>query len=124
MAEVDPRVLYAAERTMLAWVRTGLAMMGFGFVVARFSLLLKELIHAEHSALLERPGISLWLGTILVSLGVCVNVAASFKYARDVRALQENRPLVSSTWSFGRIVSLVLAALGILMVASLVSLGF
>jgi len=36
--EIDPRVLYAAERTLLAWIRTGLALMGFGFVVARFSL--------------------------------------------------------------------------------------
>jgi uncharacterized membrane protein YidH (DUF202 family) len=32
---LDPRVYFAAERTLLAWVRTGLAMMGFGFVVAR-----------------------------------------------------------------------------------------
>ena len=34
----DPRILFAAERTLLAWVRTGLVMMGFGFVVARFGL--------------------------------------------------------------------------------------
>ena len=30
----DPRVRFAAERTLLAWMRTGLALMGFGFVVA------------------------------------------------------------------------------------------
>jgi putative membrane protein len=41
--EPDLRVYFAAERTMLAWVRTGLAMMGFGFVVARFGLFLREL---------------------------------------------------------------------------------
>ncbi len=124
MNEIDPRTLYAAERTMLAWVRTGLAMMGFGFVVARFSLLLKELIHAEHPALLERPGVSLWLGTVLVSLGVFVNVAASFKYAREIRELKAGRPIVGSPWSMGRIVSLALAALGLVMVASLIRLGF
>ena len=35
---VIPRVPLAAERTFLAWIRTGLALMGFGFVVARFGL--------------------------------------------------------------------------------------
>jgi hypothetical protein len=42
-AELDPRVRFAAERTLLAWIRTGLAMMGFGFVVARFGWFLREL---------------------------------------------------------------------------------
>ena len=42
-AESDLRIYFAAERTTLAWVRTGLAMMGFGFVVARFGLFLREL---------------------------------------------------------------------------------
>jgi putative membrane protein len=37
-ASDDPGVRYAIERTLLAWVRTGLALMGLGFVVARFGL--------------------------------------------------------------------------------------
>ena len=47
------RDLLAAQRTFLAWIPTGLALMGFGFVVARFGLFLKqgELIqHAELKA--------------------------------------------------------------------------
>jgi uncharacterized protein DUF202 len=42
----DPRVYFAAERTMLAWLRTGIAVMAFGFVVARFGLFLR-LLHAQ-----------------------------------------------------------------------------
>lgn len=39
----------AAERTLLAWVRTGLALMVFGFVVARFGLFLQQLQVAQHA---------------------------------------------------------------------------
>jgi hypothetical protein len=42
-AEQDPRVYFAAERTFLAWIRTGLGLMGVGFAVSRFGLFLREL---------------------------------------------------------------------------------
>jgi len=41
MSESDPRVFFAAERTLLAWLRTGLTVMALGFVVARFGLFLR-----------------------------------------------------------------------------------
>ena len=47
----DPRVRYAIERTLLAWVRTGLALMGFGFVVARFGLFLHEIEAVRQNAM-------------------------------------------------------------------------
>ena len=36
----DPRIFFAAERTLLAWLRTGLAVIGVGFLVARFGMFL------------------------------------------------------------------------------------
>jgi len=36
----DPRIYFAAERTLLAWLRTGIAIIGLGFLVARFGLFL------------------------------------------------------------------------------------
>ena len=41
--EQDPRIYFAAERTFLAWIRTGLGLMGVGFAVARFGLFLREM---------------------------------------------------------------------------------
>ncbi len=42
-AEQDPRVYFAAERTFLAWIRTGLGLIGIGFAVSRFSLFLRQI---------------------------------------------------------------------------------
>jgi putative membrane protein len=115
-AERDPRVYFAAERTFLAWIRTGLALMGFGFVVARFGLFLRELgmqgTQQSHAAS-HTTGTSLWLGTALVVLGVIVNVTATFSHLREVKQLQ------AGTWIAGRpsrtavTVALLLAAAGV-----------
>ena len=77
----------AAERTLLAWIRTGLAMMGFGFVVARFGLFLQELHVAQNSAATQHYGLSLWFGTAMIAVGVVANVVAGFPHLRLVRQL-------------------------------------
>ena len=64
----------AAERTLLAWIRTGLALMGFGFVVARFGLFLRQLQAMQHGAETQSYGLSLWFGTALIAAGIGVNV--------------------------------------------------
>src|SRR5258708_15483926 len=62
----DPRIYFAAERTFLAWIRTGLALMGFGFVVARFGLFLRESAAASHVSEVKSYGFSIWAGTAMV----------------------------------------------------------
>ena len=47
---------------LLAWIRTGLALMGFGFVVARFGLFLRQLQAMQHAAETRSYGLSLWFG--------------------------------------------------------------
>ena len=80
----------AAERTLLAWIRTGLAMMGFGFVVARFGLFLHQLqLINKSAATVDRAyGESLWFGTALIAAGVFVNLLAGYRHVRLVRELE------------------------------------
>ncbi len=77
----------AAERTLLAWIRTGLALMGFGFVVARFGLFLQQLQVMQRASSERSYGLSLWFGTVLIVVGVFVNVFAGWHHLRLVREL-------------------------------------
>lgn len=117
---LDPRIYFAAERTLLAWVRTGLAMMGFGFVVARFGFFLRELAAPPEMPPHQGSGLSLWVGTTLVVLGVALNVGAALKHWHTVRQLERGQRLLFSPWSLEMVVAFSLGLFGLLMAAYLV----
>ena len=117
----DPRVRFAAERTLLAWMRTGLALMGFGFVVARFGLFLREIAAAGRVAAHQHStGWSLWIGTALIGLGVIVSLLASFEYYRFVSWSKQGRTYMPRTAMLAVVVAVILALLGIVMALYLV----
>lgn len=84
MADNDPRVFFAAERTLLAWVRTGVTTIGLGFVVARFGLFL-QIMAPEREA--TTHGLSAALGVALVLLGAACCLVAAAQFTRYVRSL-------------------------------------
>src|SRR5688572_29300945 len=82
----DPRVFFAAERTLLAWNRTSLALMAFGFVVERFGLFMR-LLEPQRAAPLER-GYSYWIGIACILFGAVFSVIAIAQYRKVLRTLK------------------------------------
>ncbi|HEX8794742.1 MAG TPA: DUF202 domain-containing protein [Polyangiaceae bacterium] len=82
----------ANERTLLAWIRTGIALMAFGFAIARFGLFLREVAQAGAVHVTTVRGLgSAWFGVVLVVLGLITNAAAVVRYASVRRAIEERR---------------------------------
>ncbi len=69
----------ANERTFLAWLRTGVATIVFGFAVGRFSIALQEILQFEGKAA-PTPGLTAWLGMVAIVAGVLAILAGHMRY--------------------------------------------
>lgn len=117
------RVHQANERTMLAWIRTGIALMAFGFAIARFGLFLREMapVRAGASAATSTAQTtgSAWLGVALVVVGLVINAAATAHFRTVRRGIEAGRvgaPSAALVYALGALMALI----GGVMVALLV----
>jgi putative membrane protein len=105
----DPRLLQANERTLLAWLRTGIALMTFGFVIARIGVWL-------HALAPEREGGfgTAGIGTTFVALGVAANGFAVRRFVRARAAIVAGQDLTKDSFPvlFGVAVTVIGALLG------------
>jgi putative membrane protein len=85
----DPRVFFAAERTLLAWIRTGLTVIGLGFVVARFGLFLRLVAREGHPADPTTSSTILGVAFVLLgSAGIAMGVVQFVRFARSLAAAE------------------------------------
>ena len=72
----------ANERTFLAWIRTSIALMGFGFVIVKFALFVRQIgLALGNKALPPGKGYSVVIGVLMVVLGALVATLAYFRYS-------------------------------------------
>lgn len=121
ISESDPRVFFAAERTLLAWLRTGLTIMALGFVVSRFGLFVQLLATQSQGALpAGRTSLSAGLGVAFVFVGALAIVVAAIQHQRFLATLPQADLPPSYSRAFALVLSLVVGALGMLLAGYLI----
>ena len=97
----DPRVHMANERTFLAWIRTSIGIMAFGFVVEKFALFVKQMSFILGKSMLENAippshGYSAIVGIFLVGFGALLALLAFVRYKKVERQIDEDKYQTSS----------------------------
>jgi putative membrane protein len=111
----DPRVYLAAERTFLAWVRTAVSLMGFGFLIARFALFLRAYGMAPQATHGEPTAVSSWVGVGMICVGVAVCVVAASRHRAYIRALERGVANPPRDIRTSLLVATILALVGLAM---------
>ena len=117
----DPRVFFASERTLLAWVRSGLTVMGLGFVVARFGLFLRYLAlsRTPTDAPMQGHWVSSGVGIFLLILGSAVIASALLNHRAYLRSLPPEDIPPQVVPGLSTILALSIALVGLLLAAYL-----
>jgi putative membrane protein len=121
-AEETIRIHQANERTMLAWIRTGIALMAFGFAIARFGVFLRQVASVGQLAVRERTIGSAWVGAALVALGMVANLLATVRFARVRRGIERGEigaPDATMVYVFGALATAVGLVMTVLLVRAL-----
>ncbi len=118
----------ANERTFLAWIRTSIGIMAFGFVVEKFALFVKQISFFLEKAgypnqgplpsHMTPPGWSSIFGILLVGFGTLMGVLAFFRYRKTEKQIDEDayRPSLL----MGILLTLSIAAMGIFLIIYLI----
>lgn len=118
----------ANERTYLAWVRTAIAVMAFGFLIERFDLFLASLSHLVGKAI---AGVHLrgaeWAGLLLIVFGALIILLATLRFLRCRRSIDDGQAVPYAGTLAEKVLTTILVIMALFLVAyvgqQLVALG-
>ncbi len=104
---------------MLAWLRTGIALMAFGFAIARFGVFLRQVASLGSVPLHASPSLgSAWLGAALVAAGMLTSLSATLRYRQVRMAIERGSvgaPSAAAVYVIGVAVTVIGLAMSVLL---------
>jgi putative membrane protein len=109
----------ANEWTFLAWIRTSIALMGFGFVIVKFAFFLTQISLLIDGKIIASNMHSSLVGVIMIGLGVLIAFLAFFQFKKHEEQLKSNSFYSSSSMLL--FITLILIIGGIILILYLLS---
>ena len=107
----DPRVLFAAERTLLSWSRTSISLFGFGFVVDRYGLFLQESGGSDIEA--YQRHLSFYLGTSFILLATVIAIYSVVQHRRILKTISQTDIPSGYDLKAGMMLNIAICVLGL-----------
>jgi putative membrane protein len=121
MTKPDPRVFFAAERTLLAWLRTSVTILGLGFVIARFGIFLRFVsLKTPASTSPDNFKLSAIIGISLVVAGSLLSLVATLQHKRYISTLPQSDLPPSYSGAFAVWFGVFLSLIGLILALYLV----
>jgi putative membrane protein len=111
------RTRLAADRSLMAWIRTALSMITFGFTLYKFL----EAMHAQSPVAVPRPDAPRNVGLLLVGIGTFAVAVATVQHWRYLAKLRPGQ--IDRRCDLAVIVAILISLLGILIFVSMVYTG-
>ena len=109
----DPRVLFAAERTLLSWNRTSISLIAFGFVIERFDLFL-QIVGREEMKVFERH-VSFFVGVSFILLASFIAIYSIWQHKQILKTMRPVEIPTGYNLIAGMVVNGIVGVLGIVL---------
>jgi len=103
----------AYDRTLMAWIRTAISLIGFGFAIAKSYEYIQAETLEETGRFIDQIHAPLWFGMSFILLGMLCILGGVIQYAKVVKQIQTGEFTYGEPRPLAKIIALILLTIGV-----------